>query len=340
VVTRTGLSTRICPACGGGLVPWRSIPGGEPADEREYELERCASCGSAVTDGGPPAAEAYESGQYSPDAPRMAGPVTLFQRFVARQPVRFLRRAGLSPGARVLDVGAGPGRLVAALNDAGFEASGIEPSRRSAALAQQAGQPVERRELMEHADSNLDAAVMWHVLEHLDDAPDALATVRSWLRPGGLLLIGVPNLASIQAEVAGEAWLHLDAPRHRVHFTADGLRRLLVRSGFDVVRTHHLVLEQNVHAMWFALLTRLGMRPGFPFHFLKRNIDARPRDLALTVAGLPLIPVAAVLEGSAALTRRGGTVAVVARATWLVNETTAQANRGTAKEAGERKPPR
>jgi hypothetical protein len=118
----------------------------------------------------------------------------------------------------------------------------------------------------------------------------------------------------MQAEVAGEGWLHLDAPRHRIHFTADGLRRLLVRSGFEVVRTHHLVLEQNIHGMWFALLTRLGMRPGFPFHFLQRNIDARPADLALSVLGLPLLPVAALAEGGAALTHRGGTVAVVARA--------------------------
>jgi SAM-dependent methyltransferase len=237
-----------------------------------------------------------------------------FQRTVAHQPVRFLRRAGLQPGERVLDIGAGPGRLVAALNDAGMRAAGIEPSRRSAALARQSGLPVERRDLFEHADSNLDAAVIWHVLEHLDDPPAALVTVRGWLRPGGLLLVGVPNLASVQAEVAGEGWLHLDAPRHRVHFTADGLRRLLVRSGFEIVRTHHLVLEQNVHGMWFALLTRLGMRPGFPFHFLKRNIDARGRDLALTALGIPLIPVAALLEGGAAVVHRGGTVAVVARA--------------------------
>jgi hypothetical protein len=57
------------------------------------------------------------------------------------------------------------------------------------------------------------------------------------------------------------------------------------------------------------------MRPGFPFHFLKRNIDARGSDLALTALGLPLIPVAAALEAGAALTHRGGTVAVVARAT-------------------------
>ncbi|MEA2482691.1 MAG: hypothetical protein QOC55_638 [Thermoleophilaceae bacterium] len=305
---------RICPACGGGLLPWRTVPGGEPADSGDYELARCASCGSAVTGGGTPPPDAYESGQYAPAPPRMAAPVAAIQRAVARQPVRYLQRSGLQAGARVLDVGAGPGRLVAALGDAGYDAAGIEPSRRSSALAHQAGRRVQRRELHEHSDSGLDAAVMWHVLEHLDDPPTALETVRAWLRPGGLLLVGVPNLASLQAEIAGDAWLHYDAPRHRVHFTADGLRRLLVRSGFEVVRTHHLVLEQNIHGMWFALLSRLGMRPGFPFHFLKRNIDASGKDLALTALGLPLIPVAAMLEGGATVTRRGGTVAVVARA--------------------------
>ena len=124
----------------------------------------------------------------------------------------------------------------------------------------------------------------------------------------------MPNAGSLQAEIAGEGWLHWDVPRHRVHFTADGVRRLLARSGFELVRVHHLVLEQNLHAMWLALLVRLGMRPGFPFHYLKRNIDATARDVALTAAGIPLLPLAAALEGGAALVRRGGTVAVVARA--------------------------
>jgi SAM-dependent methyltransferase len=313
-VPGTVVTHRICPACGGGLRPWLAVPGGEPTDTTEYELERCASCGTAVTDGRSPDADAYESGQYTMQPPRMAGPVGAFQRSAARQPVRWLRRAGLAQGARVLDIGAGPGRLVGLLDESGFTAAGIEPSRRSSALARQAGHAVERRGLFDHSDSGLDAAVLWHVLEHIDDVGAALATVRAWLRPGGLLLVGVPNLASLQAEIGGDAWLHYDAPRHRVHFTADGLRRLLVRSGFDVVRTHHVVIEQNFHGMWLALLTRLGMRPGFPFHFIKRNIDAHPRDLALTAAGLPLLPVAALLEGGAALAHRGGTVAVVARA--------------------------
>jgi hypothetical protein len=57
----------------------------------------------------------------------------------------------------------------------------------------------------------------------------------------------------------------------------------------------------------------MGMRPGFPFHFLKRNINPTPRDLATSALGLPLIPAAVALEAAAAMMRRGGTVAAVAR---------------------------
>ena len=309
-----GAGLSACPACGGALSAWRTVPGGEPSDPERYELLRCSSCGSAVTAGPSPDPDAYETGQYALTTPRMRGPVSTLQRLATRQPRHYLERAGLAPGARVLDVGAGPGRLVEALSAAGYDVAGIDPSRRSVAFAHQAGRAVTRRDLFEHTDTDLDAAVLWHVLEHLDDPAAALAAVRSWLRPGGLILVGVPNLASTQAEIGGEGWLHFDAPRHRLHFTADGARRLLMRSGFDVLRTHHFVVEHNIHGMWFSLLTRLGMRPGFPFHYLKRNIDARPRDLALAVLGIPLIPVAALMEGGAALVHRGGTVAVVARA--------------------------
>jgi 2-polyprenyl-3-methyl-5-hydroxy-6-metoxy-1,4-benzoquinol methylase len=302
-----------CPACGGTLEEWRSVPGGEPSDHSRYELMRCASCGSAVTVGQAPPPDAYESGQYSIAPPRAAGAVDLLQRAFARQPVRFLRRAGLPRGARVLDVGAGPGRLVAALREAGYDATGIEPSARSAALAEVAGARVLRRGVAEHDDADLDAVVLWHVLEHLEDPAGALATVRGWLRPGGLALVATPNAASLQAAIGGDGWMHWDAPRHRAHFTADGLERLLGRTGFEPQRTHHWVIEQNLHGMWMAMLVRLGMRPSFPFHLLKRNIDVTARDMAITGLGAPLAVPAVAVEAAAALLRRGGTVAVLAR---------------------------
>jgi hypothetical protein len=67
--------------------------------------------------------------------------------------------------------------------------------------------------------------------------------------------------------------------------------------------------------MWFALLTRLGMTPGFPFHALKRNVPLTPRDLALvTVAGPLLLPLALVLELAACVAHRSGTIVMAGRA--------------------------
>src|SRR4051812_4722180 len=136
----------------------------------------------------------------------------------------------LRPGAELLDVGAGKGRFVAYARGAGYAARGIEPSARG---VEAAGAVVERAgwQDAEVAPASLDAVSFWHVLEHLDDPGAAVARAAGWLRPGGVLLAGTPNLASWQARWSGGAWYHLDVPRHRVHFTPRGLEALLRRAG-------------------------------------------------------------------------------------------------------------
>ena len=307
------MSAASCPACGGTLAPWIEVPAGEPSDPRRFPLSRCVACASAVTGGPPPGPDAYTEGVYAPGPPRAGAVVRSLQRATVGQPVRWLARAGLARGARVLDAGAGAGRLVMELRRRGYDAEGIEPSQRSAAAAHSAGLPVVQRAIEEHSDSGLDAVVLWHVLEHLDDPAAALKRVVGWVGPGGLVLIGVPNAASWQARIGDAGWLHWDAPRHRVHLTVRGLSELLRGAGLAPVRTRHFVWEHNPAAMWMALLSRAGMTPGFPFHALKRNVAIGPRDLALTAAGVPLLPVAVAMEAVAAGLRRGGTVAVVAQ---------------------------
>ena len=293
-----------CLACGGLVRPWLEVPAGEPSDSRRFPLLRCDACGSALTGGDPPEPQAYEAGVYAPGSPRASGLVKAVQRLTVGQPARILRRSGVGAGARVLDAGAGKGRLVAELRRRGYDAHGIDPSGRSA--------DVKAESIDEHEDSDLDAVVMWHVLEHLDDPRAALERVRGWLLPGGVVLVGVPNPSSAQAALAGKGWLHWDAPRHRSHFTPAGLRVLFQRSGFELRSVSHLVWEHNPASMWMAMLSRLGLPPGYPFHLLKRNVDVRPRDLALLALGTPLAPVALVAELGGGAARRGGTVAAVA----------------------------
>jgi SAM-dependent methyltransferase len=278
-----------------------------------FELQRCRECGTAVTVGSAPA-DLHDQGAFRPGRPRLYRFALPALTAFDAQRLAFLRSL-VPAGARVLDAGAGQGRFVAAARAAGYEATGIEPARRGVQRAAQIGAPVTMAGIddADLAPGSLDAVVLWHVLEHLERPGPALERIRGWLRPGGGLLVGVPNLASWQARLGGSRWFHLDVPRHRTHFTVAGLGRLLQRSGFEVTAVHHRLLEHNPYGMWQSGVNRLTARPSYLYNLLKRNVPLSWRDLALTGLALPLVPVAAVAELVAGLAGRGGTVAVLAR---------------------------
>ena len=303
-----------CPACGGQLAAWRLAPAAE-AGEPPVALARCERCVSAVTLA-PVPPDAHEAGDYAPRAPRGALlAVPLLAAFDRRRLALLL--PAMPPPARLLDAGAGRGRFVAAACRAGYAATGLEPSARGVAAARGVyAVELERTgiEAAEIAPASLDAISLWHVLEHVEDPGAALRALRGWLAPGGVLLVGVPNLASWQARLGGGGWYHLDLPRHRTHFTPAGLEALLGASGFEVERSHHVLAEHNPLGMWLAAVSRGTRRPSYLYHLLKRNAPLHSPDLLVTLAALPLLPAAAALELIAGLAGRGGTIAVVARA--------------------------
>jgi SAM-dependent methyltransferase len=281
----------VCPACGGSTAPW--LEG----------LAQCSACGTAVTLAPPPGPSAYETG--SPRLARLAAPVlALFDR----------RRLSLlgAPRGTLLDVGAGRGRFVAAARDAGWTASGIEPSERGVSAAE--GYAVTlRRGTLADVSGTYDAVVLWHVLEHIDDPDAAVGQLASLVAPGGTLLIGVPNLASVQARLGGLRWFHLDLPRHRTHFTPGGLRALLERHGFVIEREEHALLEHNPFGLWQTLVNRFTRTPSWLFRALKRDAPLVDSDALVTLALLPLAPLCLVAERAFAASGRGGTIAIVAR---------------------------
>jgi SAM-dependent methyltransferase len=154
---------------------------------------------------------------------------------------------------------------------------------------------------------------LWHVLEHLDDPEAALARVHGWLRPGGGLLLGVPDLDSWQARMAGAHWFHLDVPRHRTHFTTRGARRLLERCGFEVAGAEHRLLEHNPFGLWQSAVNLVTPSPSWLYHALKRNAPLHAADAVPTALALPLVPLAVAVEGAAGRRGRAGTVALLAR---------------------------
>jgi SAM-dependent methyltransferase len=283
----------------------------EPAGAIPLQLLRCAACGTAVTDA-PVAADAHDSGAYGGGRPRLQRAAAPLLDAFDRRRLRLLGR----PAGDLLDVGAGRGRFVAAARAAGWRAEGIEPSLRGVgAAATQYGVEL-RREGIEDAAvaaGSVAAISLWHVLEHLDQPRRALTTLAGWLEPGGVILVGVPNVASLQALIGGDRWYHWDVPRHRTHFTPRGLHLALAAAGLEPLRTTHVLLEQNPFGMWQSIASRLTRRPSYLYNLLKRNAPLLDRDLPVTLAALALLPGAALVELAAGVARRGGTIAVLAR---------------------------
>jgi 2-polyprenyl-3-methyl-5-hydroxy-6-metoxy-1,4-benzoquinol methylase len=104
----------------------------------------------------------------------------------------------LPPGRlKVLDVGAGEGHLTAAVLAARpgeAEVWAVEPHpERAGALREVAHHAVEELEQVE--ERGFDLALLLDVLEHVPDPAEFLGALVDRLRPGGVALISVPNVA-------------------------------------------------------------------------------------------------------------------------------------------------
>jgi hypothetical protein len=132
-----------CPACGGQLVNWRSVPSSEPTLAGEqFRLVRCARCGTAVTLGDAPG-ELHESGAYNFSAPHFQRVLMPILKAFDRHRLSLLAPY-LELGASLLDVGAGRGRFVSVACASGYRARGVEPSRRGVSGAMTIGVRLEQ----------------------------------------------------------------------------------------------------------------------------------------------------------------------------------------------------
>src|SRR5262249_17278387 len=119
--------------------------------------------------------------------------------------------------SRILEVGCGRGLLLDALSRLGHECHGTERPGLAAKRAQRTvGVKVYTAslDLCNLEKEYFDLIILWHVLEHLENPVETLAQIFQLLRVGGILIIEVPNLASLQSRLAGKHWFHLDIERH------------------------------------------------------------------------------------------------------------------------------
>ncbi|HRA80801.1 MAG TPA: class I SAM-dependent methyltransferase [Thauera sp.] len=188
--------------------PWR---------EKTYRLVRCSACGSAYSDPLPDDATLADFYRRHFDYRWYA------DHWAAKLQDARMRVAEYLPkltGARILDYGGGLGYFSQALREAGRESLTYDPY----ASGNDPG-------------SGWDAVAALHVLEHANDPAAAITRMKSRLRPGGTLLLAVPNFESTGYRQLGMDWVWAQPPiAHVFHFTARGLEQMLARLGFADVQ--------------------------------------------------------------------------------------------------------
>ncbi len=144
-----------------------------------------------------------------------------------------------APGAKVLEIGCGSGALVALMQQAGFEAVGLELSPWAVELARQTFDipvyvgPLEKQDFR---PGSFDAIVLLNVIEHLPDPVGTLNRCLQLLANTGLLLIETPLFddgRTFEALRSRGALLlnHLRPIEHLHLFTPSALQLLLTKIG-------------------------------------------------------------------------------------------------------------
>ena len=245
--------------------------------QETFTIQQCAGCGLQFTNPRPDAASIgkyYESDAYVSHNSAAQGLVNRVYKaaryFTVRRKVALITKLNGGRPGQLLDYGCGTGHFLAGAKRAGWQVTGLEPNDRARHdAAARVGQPIlEGSALVGLAPGSFDIVSLWHVLEHVHLLNETLNELISKLKPGGKLLVAVPNPDSLDAQHYRQDWAAYDVPRHLYHFVPATMSRLLARHGLRIAHTLPLALDAYYVSMLSEQL-RAPERAGGPLAVLK-----------------------------------------------------------------------
>ena len=215
--------------------------------DQKFYLHQCKKCGLAYLNPQPNWSELgyFYGGTYYTNNPNQETQCDKFYDFFRKLKRKFSRppnpkfwNFGKNKG-RFLDIGCGSAIYESHIikNYPNWEFYGAEPSHLPALAAKKVkGIKIFEGFLEEshYQDNFFDVILINNVLEHCPNPSSTISECYKILKPGGRLVIDVPNFNSPIRSLFGTFWAHLDAPRHLFHFSSDILSKILKKTGFKI----------------------------------------------------------------------------------------------------------
>lgn len=151
--------------------------------------------------------------------------------------LKWLESFGISKGSTLLDIGAANGFFVNMAKEHGYIAAGVELSNEAVEWAKKLGRNVTQSDAMQiSVNEKFDVITVLDVLEHLSEPQEFIVKIKENLKPGGILLINVPNIGSIFAKISGKSWHSFVPPEHLFYFNKKSLTEILLRNNYEIVK--------------------------------------------------------------------------------------------------------
>ncbi len=165
-----------------------------------------------------------------------------------------------------------------------WEFYGIEPGKEAAKIARGiAGLHFTQGELdgSTFKKDFFDVILLNHVFEHLPNPMETLKICNAILKPGGHIVIAVPNFNGISRIIFGNTWLPLEVPRHLFHFSSKTIKEILGKTNFTDIKIKFESAPGTV-------IMSMGYNFEGTKNFIKRNKILWP-FFALLFAIIPII---------------------------------------------------
>lgn len=311
--------TNACSFCGAKqslrLYPTCSISGDN------FYLNRCLMCRAVFLNPRPTQEQldqAYDDAYYGSGEGKFTGCIEkVLNHFRMARATRISNY--IKPPAKILDIGCGNGRFLGYLIDQGFDGYGIELPGKAAERAgeiQGLNVKVGQMTRQDYSESFFDGVCMWHVFEHLTEPKETLHIIQKILKPGGYLMMSLPNIDSLQSRLFRGKWFHLDPPKHLFFTGAHDLILEMKELGFELIRYKYFSMEQNPFGIQQSILNCLLRKRDVFFESLKGNNEyikeySRFSIMLQRIFYLSTFPVFVLLAWVEAAFKKGGTMEFV-----------------------------